>query len=311
VDESGVIRDIPVEWRGAYNVKWERTFNVNKNLANETIVRFYKRPKIVIDEINKPIFNITTPSITQTGLVEGIPQQPVYGTDIKNWTAGTLYKLKITDGTNWTSSVDENLIEIPSLGYTATIKEVLNNKEIFVDIPYAISSSVSNFPPTTYTTTFDWVEGQTIINSALTGSFAKIQLSDLKTFVGDVARVKVYRKSRNEVGDYQFIQDTKLESSEILKDITTTANTELSYGQFTESNIKNYWVSGSNTHPMTINVDKLNASVKKVLTIPEVKLRVDALGHDMALGSPTDLHEYVRADIARWKEVAKTNKLNF
>ena len=262
IDENGVVRDVPAEWGGVYNVKWERTFNVNKNLANETIVRFYKRPKIVIDEINKPIFNITTPSITQTGLVEGIPQQPVYGTDIRNWTAGTLYKLKITDGTNWTSSVDENLIEIPSLGYSATIKEVLNNKEIFVDIPYAISSSVSNFPPSTYTTTFDHIEGQTIINSALTGSFAKIQLSDLKTFVGDVARVKVYRKSRNEVGDYQFIQDTKLESSEILKDITTTANTELSYGQFTESNIKNYWVSGSNTHPMTINVDKLNASVK-------------------------------------------------
>ena len=262
IDENGVVRDVPAEWGGVYNVKWERTFNVNKNLANETIVRFYKRPKIVIDEINKPIFNITTPSITQTGLVEGIPQQPVYGTDIRNWTAGTLYKLKITDGTNWTSSVDENLIEIPSLGYSAIIKEVLNNKEIFVDIPYAISSSVSNFPPSTYTTTFDHIEGQTIINSALTGSFAKIQLSDLKTFVGDVARVKVYRKSRNEVGDYQFIQDTKLESSEILKDITTTANTELSYGQFTESNIKNYWVSGSATHPMTINVDKLNASVK-------------------------------------------------
>ena len=58
-------------------------------------------------------------------------------------------------------------------------------------------------------------------------------------------------------------------------------------------------------------MNKLNASVKKVLTIPEVKLRVDALGHDTALGSPADLHEYVRADIARWKDVAKTNKLTF
>jgi hypothetical protein len=64
IDESGVVRNVPTEWSGVYNVKWERTFNVNKNLANETIVRFYKRPKITIDEINKPIFNITTPSIT-------------------------------------------------------------------------------------------------------------------------------------------------------------------------------------------------------------------------------------------------------
>jgi len=262
IDDNGVVRDVPAEWRGIYNIKWERTFNVNKNLANETIVRFYQRPKITIDEINKPIFNITTPSVTQTGLVEGIPQQPVYGTDIRNWTAGTLYKLKITDGSNWTSSVDENLIEIPSLGYSATVREVLNNKEVFVDVPHTSSYLVSNFPATAYTTTFDHIEGQTLINSALTGSFAKIQLSDLKTFVGDVARVKVYRKSRNEVGDYQFIQDTKLESSEILKDITTTTTTELSYGQFTQTNIKNYWISGSTAHPITINVDKLNASVK-------------------------------------------------
>ena len=262
IDDNGVVRDVPPEWMGVYNVKWERTFNVNKNIANETIVRFYKRPKITIDEVTKPIFNITTPSITQTGLVEGIPQQPVYGSDIRNWTAGTLYKLKITDDSNWTSSVDENVIDIPLLAYSATIKEVLNNKEVLVDIPYTSSYLVSNFPATAYSTTFEYVEGQTIINSALTGSFAKIQLSDLKTFVGDVARVKVYRKSRNEVGDYQFIQDTKLESSEILKDITTTTNTELSYGQFSESNIKNYWVSGSISHPMTINVDKLNASVK-------------------------------------------------
>ena len=275
IDDDGVVRDVPAEWRGIYNIKWERTFNVNKNLANETIVRFYKRPKITIDEINKPVFNITTPSITQTGLVEGIPQQPVYGTDIRTWTAGTLYKLKITDGSNWTSSVDENIVNVvintgrfDNTGniiydyYNPTIREVLNNKEVFVDVPYLISSSVSNFSANPYTTTFDHIEGQTIINSALTGSFAKIQLSDLKTFVGDVARVKVYRKSRNEVGDYQFIQDTKLESSEILKDITTTANTELSYGQFTESNIKNYWVSGSTTHPITINVDKLNASIQ-------------------------------------------------
>ena len=262
IDENGVVRDIPNEWLGIYNIKWERTFNVNKNLANETIVRFYRRPRVTIDEITKPIFNITTPFITQTGSLEGIPQQPVYGTDIRNWTAGTLYKLKITDDSNWTSSVDENIIEIPSLGYSATVKEVLNNKEIFVDVPYLISSSVSNFPATAYTTSFEYIEGQTFETSALTGSFARIKLTDLKTFVGDVARVKVYRKSRNEVGDYQFIQDTKLESSEILKDITTTANTELSYGQFTDTNIKNYWISGSDTHPMTINVDKLNASVK-------------------------------------------------
>jgi hypothetical protein len=72
IDENGVVRDVPVEWRGVYNVKWERTFNINKNLGNETIVRFYKRPKITIDEIVKPIYDVTTPFITQSGSVVGI-----------------------------------------------------------------------------------------------------------------------------------------------------------------------------------------------------------------------------------------------
>ena len=46
------------------------------------------------------------------------------------------------------------------------------------------------------------VEGQTVTDSSLTGSFAKINVQQLKTFVGDVARVKIFRKSRNDVSDY-------------------------------------------------------------------------------------------------------------
>ena len=32
VDDNGVVRDVPNEWRGSYNLKWEKTFNINKNL---------------------------------------------------------------------------------------------------------------------------------------------------------------------------------------------------------------------------------------------------------------------------------------
>ena len=48
VDDVGATVPIPDEWKGVYNVKWERTFQVNKNLNNETIVRFYKRPIVSI-----------------------------------------------------------------------------------------------------------------------------------------------------------------------------------------------------------------------------------------------------------------------
>lgn len=262
IGQDGIITPVPSEWKNTYNVKWEKTFTINKNLPNEDIVRFYKRPIISIDEIVKPIFSKVTPSVTQSGSLQGISQTPIDGTNLTNWRAGTIYKLKITDDGNFTSSIDENVINIPSLGYSPTVKEVLNNKEVLVDIPYSINNIVSNFDSVGYTSSFEYVEGQTVSDSSLTGSFAKINIQQLKTFVGDVARVKIYRKSRNEVGDFQFVQESKLEASELLRDVTTTSDTEVSYGNFTDSNLSTYWVSSSNDHPITIDVEKLNAAVK-------------------------------------------------
>ena len=258
------VLDIPNEWKGVYNVKWEKNIQINKNVSNETIVRFYKRPTVKIDELVKPIFTKNIPQITQTGSLSGISQNPPSGTDLSKWRAGVNYKLKIEDGiSNWTSSVDDNTISVPSLNYSANVIEVLSNKEVMVDTPFTSSdASVGDFFPAPYTTTFEFVEGQTITDSALTGSFAKINFNNLKTFVGDVARVKVFRKSRNTIGDFQFVQESKLESSELLKDITTTTDTELSYGRFDENNLSNYWVTSSDDHPVTINSDILNASVK-------------------------------------------------
>ena len=265
LSDLGELLDIPNEWAGVYNVKWEKSIQINKNVSNETIVRFYRRPTVKIDELVKPIFTKNIPQITQTGSLSGISQNPPSGTDLSKWRAGLNYKLKIEDGiSNWTSSVDSNTISIPSLNYSANVIEVLSNKEVMVDTPFTSSNgSVSDiFVPAPYTTTFEFVEGQTITDSALTGSFAKINFNNLKTFVGDVARVKVFRKSRNTIGDFQFVQESKLESSELLKDITTTNDTELSYGRFDENNLSNYWITSSDDHPVTINSDILNASVK-------------------------------------------------
>ena len=169
IDKNGTLVPIPEAWKGVYNVKWERTFKVNRNLSNEDSVRFYRRPVVSISELVKPIFSKTIPTKTQSGSVEGIALQPAAGINLTNWTAGTLYKLKISDTSNWTGSVDENIISIPSLGYTPTVREVLNNKEVLVDTPYSVNNIVQNFSSTPYTTSFEWVEGQTVNDSALTG----------------------------------------------------------------------------------------------------------------------------------------------
>jgi|APSaa5957512622_1039677.scaffolds.fasta_scaffold02537_7 hypothetical protein len=262
VDTDGSITDVPSEWSGVYNVKWERDFKINKILPNEDRVRFYQRPLVTITELVKSIITKNIPSVTQTGSVQGIPELPITGTNYNDWHAGTLYNLTITDSGTWSSSIDEHSISIPSLNYTPTVKEVLNDKSILVDTPYTSSNLVSTFDAAPYTITFEDTDSQTVSDSAITGSFAHMKFTNLKTFVGDIARVKVYRKSRNEPGDYQFTQDIKLESTELLRDLESATDTEVSYGNFSTYNLNTYWVTSSNDSPVTINTDILQSSVK-------------------------------------------------
>lgn len=260
-DSFGALVDIPNEWKGVYNVKWERTFQVNKNLSNETTVRFYKRPSVTITELIKPIFSKSIPTVTDTGHVHGFSITPSEGENITTWRAGTSYGLQKTSG-SWDVDVDENIINISSLNYSPKIIEVLDSKQVLVDIPYTENNIVKNFESGSYSVTYTDFQNQVVGETSLTGSFAKIDISKLKTFVGDVARVKVFRKSRNAVGDFQFVQESKLESSELLRDITTTSDTELSYGRFDENNLTNYWVTSSDSHPTSINSDVLSQAVK-------------------------------------------------
>lgn len=253
---------MPDEWKGVYNVKWEKEFKINKNLSNESIVRFVKRPKVSITELEKPIFSKTIPQVTQTGIASGEPSIPAKGTNLSNYTAGTLYKINITDSSNFTSSIDENIISFPSIGYNPTVKEVLSEKTVLVDVPFTVDGLVSDFTDVSYTTTFEDLENTTTEQSSITGSFAEIFINDLKTFVGDVARVKVYRKSKNEVGDFTLVTDTRLESTEMLKDLTVATDTELSYGSFSPTNFGTYWVTSSNDHDVSFDNTKLFSSIR-------------------------------------------------
>src|SRR6056300_926455 len=55
VDEDGLVRPIPEEWKGAYNVKCEKNFYLNRNEKNATPVIFYKKPQITIEEVESVI----------------------------------------------------------------------------------------------------------------------------------------------------------------------------------------------------------------------------------------------------------------
>jgi hypothetical protein len=121
---------------------------------------------------------------------------------------------------------------------------------------------VSSLDEIGYTASFNYLEGVANIASALTGSFAKINLTNLETFVGDVARVKIFRKSQSQIGDYQFIQEVKLETSELLVDLESQTSNLDNYGLFTQDVIKNYWVTSSNSITAEFNQNYLYNSTK-------------------------------------------------
>ena len=247
LDEGGLVLPIPDEWKNVYNVKWERTFQINRLLSNEDKVRFYRRPEVTINEIVKPIFsNVVTP-IIQKGRVDGFAQVPEQGQRLSEYSLPTNYLLQINDGGAWTGSVVGTTIELTDLGLVTLADDVINKTNLTVKTPYTINGIVQDFSNQRYTASFNYVEGLDNLKTALTGSFAKILISDLETFVGDVARVKIFRKSQSDLADYQFIQEIQLESNELLKDLESTTKNEEFYGIFDNTNYKNYWVTSSNT----------------------------------------------------------------
>jgi hypothetical protein len=245
-----------------YNVKWERNFKINKLLSNEDKVRFVKRPKVVIDELSRPLFNTTPQLIQQSGIVSGLPLVPTEGTPLSGFSLPTTYLLTISDDTNWSGSVVGTPIQFPTLGVELESSDILTNKQLIVSTPYTLNGIVQPFTNQPYTASFNYLESTDITETTLSGSFARITITDLTTFVGDVARVKVFRKSQSEVSGYQFTQEIPLESNEILIDLESSQRTQEVYGLFTPSVISEYWVTSSNDLVANFNQDVLYNSVK-------------------------------------------------
>lgn len=58
-------------------------------------------------------------------------------------------------------------------------------------------------------------------------------------------------------------------------------------------------------------VAKLNAAVRKTFESQATRQRFESSGQEISIGSPEELTQFMRDDIARWKSVAASNKLTF
>jgi tripartite-type tricarboxylate transporter receptor subunit TctC len=56
-------------------------------------------------------------------------------------------------------------------------------------------------------------------------------------------------------------------------------------------------------------VAKLNAELRSILALPEVKAAVEKVGVDVHASTPRELSALMKRDYARWGEIVKKNNI--
>jgi hypothetical protein len=154
--------------------------------------------------------------------------------------------------------------------YTASIQEVISDKEIHVDKPFYfkykpfmgqstppekyyiapfgnhtyVPLSVPGSPRANFTSSFQDIVSVT--SSFQFDSFVDMHIKRARTFSGEVYRLKVSGGSQTRVSEFPVLLDTILESPQLLVD-TTSPSGVLRSGYFqSQAHTNKYWDSGSN-----------------------------------------------------------------
>jgi hypothetical protein len=295
IDENGFEQPIPADWEGIYNVKWERNVKINKNIPNETRVRFIKRPEIEIEELDESFYAKTLVSTAQSSsTVRGYALTPSEGTFVRGYRGAIRYYIE-NEGGDFKDGA--TTISVAGTGIQdADVLEYLNQNTVVVRVPYTGSEgTIQSFTNAPYTLNYQYFTNPT--ESPILGSFGRFSVSNLATFVGDVERLKVFKKSRASNLDYATIQDTRVDSSEILTNVISGSIERVGFftGSYLDgTNWNTYWTTASSANT-SLDSSKIYKAVKfKNNTISS------NLGNDLRLysGSEYTLEYYTLYDSA-------------
>ena len=295
VDENGFEQPVPADWEGIYNVKWERNVKINKNIPNETRVRFVKRPEIEIEELDESFYAKTLVSTAQSSsTVRGYALTPSEGTFVRGYRGAIRYYIE-NEGGDFKDGA--TTISVAGTGIqNADVLEYLNQSTVVVRVPYTGSEgTIQSFTGASYALNYQYFTNPT--ESPILGSFGRFSVSNLATFVGDVERLKVFKKSRASNLDYATIQDTRVDSAEILTNVISGSIERV--GFFTGS-----YLDGTNWNTYWNTASSANTSLDSSKIYKAVKFKNNTissnLGNDLRLysGSEYTLEYYTLYDSA-------------
>jgi hypothetical protein len=244
--------NVPQEWQGRANIKWNRQVPVNPNVSNDSEIIFEKLPTVTITEQVGTQLDRTFP---------GGSQFPTYNTGtVKYYLYNNQPAIELTGG-SFTSDMSTGTITvatpvnalpmatyIPSTtAYSSTIKKILSPTLALLDSAYTVYSSqsisshtYSSFDESTFSLPYEATPVYTPTENS--ESFALIQIEGLQPATGDVSRIKTFMNNNGQVGTWELINDIELTETEIFVANTASLYPDTSIGLFTSQSIINtYW----------------------------------------------------------------------
>jgi len=244
--------NVPLEWQGRANIKWNRQVPVNPNVSNDSEIIFENLPTVTITEQVGTQLDRTFPS----GL-----QFPTYNTGtVKYYLLNNQPAIELNGG-SFTSDMSTGTITvatpvnalptatyIPSTTtYSSTIKKILSPSLALLDSAYTVFSSqsisshtYSSFDASAFSLPYEASPIYTPTENS--ESFALIQISGLQPATGDVSRIKTFMNNNGQVGTWELINDIELIETEIFVANTASLYPDTSIGLFTsQSIIDTYW----------------------------------------------------------------------
>ena len=159
--------------------------------------------------------------------------------------------------------------------YTSSVMKVINNKTFVPkDIFYVqdTRTTPATLIPAPFVSTYPITASYYDLPSQTTSSinfqsFADITVQDMKTFSGDVHKVKIFAKSEGSSADFEKIYDSPIESTQVLFDSQETTN-QVNMGYFLDTpRVTNYWEiyqgsDGNTSGTLTYDATYVNDSMK-------------------------------------------------
>ena len=255
--------NVPPEWQGHLNIRWQKKIIVDPAMRNLSSIKFYKSPIISTQELYTPYLN-------RTYITSSQPEQIDYiSGSVSGQMVGSNYMLSISGGA-FIRQMEGGILTVPVPNvirgdndqYQTIIKEVINTKSIIAKTSYSPPdtqrtytpksfqeevflignrTSTKNFSNSDYTVRYEVEPTYSVTENYK--SFAKVNIADMETFSGDIYALKLYMKSVGSDRDYDLMGDVVLESPDLMID-EDTVNYDVHYGLiYNQTVIDTFWTS--------------------------------------------------------------------